>query len=323
MNQLRLFQSASAPLIISYGMGVDSTALLVGLAGKGIRPDAILFADTGSEKPATYDYGKQVMPDWLASVGFPEITWVRYQPQNFKNWPPYHSLEENCLTNSTLPSLAFGFKSCSQKWKIAPQNKWTAAWMPAREAWADGVKVRKTIGYDSGPADLRRRNHLGEQNDPLFAYEYPLIEWGWDRNRCKEVIAAAGLPIPEKSACYFCPATKPHELHTMPKDLLRRIIMIESRAAPRLGKVEGLWRSSTKTRPGRMTDYIKSQRLLDPDEVESLIAATPTQPIYQDDIPNWKEFINSTCETCTLCSTYTNSATQQSAPTATCETPMT
>lgn len=302
MNQLPLFKpSGTAPLIISYGMGVDSTALLVGLAERGIRPDKILFADVGSEKPITYDYGIQVMPVWLESVGFPPITWVRYQPQNFKNWPPYQSLEENCLTNSTLPSLAFGFKSCSQKWKIAPQDKWTQGWQPARQAWSEGMKVRKTIGYDAGPADMRRRNHAGSLEDPLFAYEYPLIAWGWDRERCKEVIASAGLPIPEKSACYFCPATKPHELHVMDKDLLRRIVMIEARATPKLGKVEGLWRSSTKTRPGRMTDYIKRERLLDPDEVDSIAASTPTEAIYQDQIPDWQTFIGSVCNGCTGC----------------------
>jgi len=291
--------SGDSPLIVSYGMGVDSTALLVGLAERGIRPDAILFADVGSEKPVTYEYGSTIMPEWLERVGFPPITWVKYQPQNFKNWPPYSSLEENCLTNSTLPSLAFGFKSCSQKWKIAPQDKWTANWQNAKEAWSEGLKVKKFIGYDSGPADIRRRNHLGSNEHDLFSYEYPLINWGWDRAKCKDAITAAGLPIPEKSACYFCPATKPHELHSMPKDLLRRIVMIETRAAPRLGSVEGLWRSSTKTRPGRMTDYIRSQNLLDPSEVDFIATSTPTEAIYQNQIPNWQSFITSICDGCT------------------------
>jgi hypothetical protein len=287
--------------MVAYGMGVDSTALLVGFAEKGIRPDAILFADTGSEKPVTYAYGRDILADWLRSVGFPPVTHVVYQPKNFKHWPPYHSLEENCLTNSTLPSLAFGFKSCSQKWKIAPQDKWTQGWQPAREAWGDGMKVRKVIGYDAGPADARRRNHAGSFHDPLFSYEYPLIADGWDRERCKEVIAAAGLPVPEKSACYFCPATKPHELHVMDKDLLRRIIMIEARAIPKMNKVEGLWRSSTKTRPGSMTAYIRDHRLLDPDEVDAIAAATPTAAIHTSQIPDWHSFIHTTCHGCTAC----------------------
>ena len=47
---------AGAPFSVAYGMGVDSTAMLVGLAERGIRPDAILFADVGGEKPETYAY---------------------------------------------------------------------------------------------------------------------------------------------------------------------------------------------------------------------------------------------------------------------------
>jgi hypothetical protein len=34
------------PLVVAYGLGVDSTAMLVELAQRKIRPDLILFADT-------------------------------------------------------------------------------------------------------------------------------------------------------------------------------------------------------------------------------------------------------------------------------------
>jgi hypothetical protein len=39
------------PLVVAYGLGVDSTALLVEFARRGLRPDLVLFADTGGEKP--------------------------------------------------------------------------------------------------------------------------------------------------------------------------------------------------------------------------------------------------------------------------------
>src|SRR6516164_3471647 len=140
------------PFVVAYGMGVDSTAMLIGLSGIGVRPDLILFADVGGEKDETYAY-QAIMDQFLESVGFPAITVVRYTPQDFKNWPPYHTLEENCLTNGTLPSLAFGFGSCSQKWKVAPQNQFCNAWEPAlvaqvptqivayQEAFAQGEEI--------------------------------------------------------------------------------------------------------------------------------------------------------------------------------------
>jgi hypothetical protein len=300
-------RSERPPLIVSYGMGVDSTALLIGYAERGIRPDMILFADVGSEKPATYEYGREIMAPWLESVGFPKLVTVRYQPQRFKNWPPYSTIEENCLTNSTVPSIAFRRnKSCSQKWKISPQEKWTTAWEPAQAAWSSGMQVGKVIGYDAGPADLRRKLDATKIQDPLYSYDYPLITWGWDREKCKEVIRSAGLPVPLKSACFFCPSTRPEELHEMPADLLRRIVMIEARAREKLTKIDGLWGHSTKRRSGRMTDYIRIHRLLDPDEIDSIWQATPTGPIYQDQIDDWRTFIDdittTACSGCTACS---------------------
>ena len=158
MKQLHLFKTEKLPTAVTYGMGVDSTAALIEMARQGIRPDLILFADTGGEKQQTYDY-EPVFQDWLRQEGFPEIITVRYEPRNFKNWPPYFTLEDNCLTNGTLPSLAFGFKSCSLKWKVAPQNKFVQAWPPAQEAWSNGQKVIKVIGYDAGPSDIKPPNH--------------------------------------------------------------------------------------------------------------------------------------------------------------------
>lgn len=221
------------PLILAYGLGVDSTAVLIELWKRNLRPDAILFADTGDEKQETYDY-LPIIQKWLKSVGFPPITVVKYQPKNFKNWPPYSSLGENCLTNGTLPSLAFGFKSCSLKWKVIPQNNWTDKYLPAVSYWNNGGKVRKIIGYDASAKDLKRYAHAKGLEDTKYEYWYPLIEWGMDRETCKISIRSVGLPVPPKSACKFCPATQPAELHEHRLEYLRLIVIMEARAKPRL-----------------------------------------------------------------------------------------
>ncbi|WP_316835036.1 hypothetical protein [Pedobacter nutrimenti] len=235
--QTNLFRSIKElthqPLIVAYGLGVDSTAVLVKLHQQGIRPDAILFADTGNEKKETYAY-LPVINAWLQEVGFPPVTVVRYEPKDFKNYPPYATLGENCLTNGTLPSLAFGFKSCSLKWKVAPQNAWTNKWLMAVDYWKVGGKVLKIIGYDASPKDLKRYAHAKDLEDPLYQYWYPLIEWNMDRQACKAAIQSAGLPVPPKSACVFCPATQPHELLEFRKEYLRLIVIMEARAKPRL-----------------------------------------------------------------------------------------
>ncbi len=221
------------PLIVAYGLGVDSTAVLVELYKRNIRPDAILFADTGDEKLETYDY-LPIINKWLKSIGFPHVTVVKYVPKNFKNWPPYHTLGQNCLTNGTLPSLAFGFKSCSLKWKVVPQNQWTDQWPLAVDYWYNGGKVRKIIGYDASAKDLKRYAHAKSIEDPKYDYWYPLIEWNMDREACKDSILSIGLPVPPKSACKFCPATQPAELHEHRKEYLKLIVLMDARAKCKL-----------------------------------------------------------------------------------------
>jgi hypothetical protein len=297
--------------VVAYGGGVDSSAMLVGLVRRGIRPDAILLADTGGERQETYDY-IPIMSAYLKSKGFPEVTVVRNVVKDFKHWPPYATLEENCLTNGTLPSVAFGFQmhSCALKWKAAPQHRWLKQFPPAVEAWARGEKVVRMIGFDASPADVRRRDraHRGSPDDPLYRFIYPLQHWGWDRERCKAEIAAAGLPVPVKSACFFCPASKPDEIRVLPADKLRRIVLMEARAEPRLKSIQGLWGNGCKgtrgaeKRPGRMTDFILDEGLLGREEVEDLRRRVPLQLVENqqshaegEDIPSWPEFFAENC----------------------------
>jgi 3'-phosphoadenosine 5'-phosphosulfate sulfotransferase (PAPS reductase)/FAD synthetase len=95
-----------SPLVVAYGLGVDSTAMLIEFAQRGIKPDLILFADTGGEKPETYQYLGVIRP-FLRRVGFPDVIVVRYQPKR----AVYDTLEGQCLHTGTLPSLAYGGKS--------------------------------------------------------------------------------------------------------------------------------------------------------------------------------------------------------------------
>src|SRR5690348_17810654 len=117
-----------SPLVVAYGLGVDSTAMLVEFAHRNICPDLILFADTGGENPETYQY-LPVIQNYLAGVGFPAVVMVRYQPTR----AVYHTLEGQCLHTGTLPSLAYGGKSCSLKWKRTPQDKFILARFPPAE----------------------------------------------------------------------------------------------------------------------------------------------------------------------------------------------
>jgi len=220
----------NSPLTVAYGAGVDSTAMLVGFVQRGIRWNLALFADPGSEWPETYAYLKTINA-WIRERGFPEIVTVRYVPKK----APYSTLEGELAKNATLPSMAFGWKSCSMKWKLEPQNAYKESWPPAIAAWAAGKKVVTAVGLDAGKSDSRRacRYWGAAQEDPLYETWHPLRDWGWDRERCKAEIAKAGLPIPHKSACTFCPSAHEEEIVELSEnhpDLFRRAIAIEDRA---------------------------------------------------------------------------------------------
>jgi hypothetical protein len=272
--QLDAFDRVEEPISVACGVGVNTMGMLAEMRRQGIIPDLILFADTGGEMPETMQYAKLVLTPWLARIGFPGVTVVRYRPKHGR----YSTLEESCTLLGVLPSLAYGKKACSAKWKIQPQQKFEAQWAPALKAWASGGRIEKWIGYDAGIKDMRRGHDL--KNDKRYRYHYPLRIWGWDRARCIRAILddadlvrialAAGMsPIPRKSACWFCPSNTTDDIRYLDDqhpDLADRIMEIELRAQPKLRSIQGLWRRprkgarGTEPRPGTMTEFILQYR---------------------------------------------------------------
>jgi 3'-phosphoadenosine 5'-phosphosulfate sulfotransferase (PAPS reductase)/FAD synthetase len=223
---------------VAYGMGVDSTAMLVGMHQRGERPDLIMFADTGDEKPETYAY-LPIIDAWLAKVGFPPVTVVKNPRPVAKD----KSLSESCFRNRVLPALAYGRHQCSLVWKRDPQMAFLKTWQPAIDAKARGDQIIACIGYDAGARDSCRSYKAVDKAADGYTNRFPLIEWGWDRERCKAEIAAAGLPVPMKSACWHCPASKKHEIDWLQKthpELAMLAIEMEYQAKAHGLKREGL-----------------------------------------------------------------------------------
>jgi hypothetical protein len=130
-------------LAVCWGGGWDSTAMLIEMERRGIRPDLITMADAGGEKRGTYKF-MPIFADWCRSVDFPEPTICVYRPKD-DTLARYRSavvdvvdrlkikidaeqlerlsrLYGNMVANETLPGLAFGAKSCSLKWKLEAQE---------------------------------------------------------------------------------------------------------------------------------------------------------------------------------------------------------
>lgn len=254
MEQQQLLDTLDTQCLgLAYGLGVDSTAIIVGFVQRGIRPDFILFADVGAEKASTYAY-LPIIQKYLARHHFPPVTVVRYQPR----FSPYTTIEGNMVMNGTLPGATFNRGSCTDKWKIKPQMKWEKENVRGR--------ITKVIGFEAGEEyrQLRANDKVHSGHSDRYNYLYPLIEWGWNRDECKARIEEAGLPVSPKSSCIFCPNLKPDELHDLSPDELGRIVRIEVVAEPYNRKVEGLWRRSRKSdgRPGSITEYLVTKGIV-------------------------------------------------------------
>lgn len=222
---------------VSFGAGVDSTAMLVALREAGVMPQLISMADTGGEKPETMQHVANI-GEVLRQWGWPPVTMCKKVTMPGTG---YDDLYGNCLANETLPSLAFGMKSCSMKWKVSPQDQLLRGvskgpnrcpphplWL---EAKARGERIVKLIGYDCGKADMRRSQSLKTTDDD-FEYVYPLQLLRWTRPDCVSAIALGMGPhlVPLKSACFFCPASKPWELFWLAAEhpeLLERALHLE------------------------------------------------------------------------------------------------
>lgn len=214
--------------VLSFGGGVNSTAMLLLLADLQQLPDLVLFADTGGERPATYDHVRE-MRTWCIDHAVPFHV-VRNGVK---------TLEQVSLDRKELPSLAYGFKGCSVKFKRQPMDRYIRDnWAPAAVAWAQGELVTRYIGIDAGET---RRAKLPPDN--RYVYRYPLVEHGVDRDGCLALIKKHGLTPPPKSSCFFCPALRKPEILALAKDhpdLFARAVAIEKNAVTR--SVAGLGR---------------------------------------------------------------------------------
>jgi len=146
-------------------------------------------------------------------------------------------LEDDCLAKGRLPSKTYGFKSCSERWKTRPCWAWVKARAKVDPAWRSGVWIR---GIDADESHRANGFNIWAEWAPSF----PLIDWRMGREDCAESIMRAGLPLPGKSACFFCPSASPEEVSELADKhptLFARGLAMEAGAVETCGgRVKGL-----------------------------------------------------------------------------------
>ena len=245
---------------ISFGGGINSTALIIECWKREVPIIGISFANTGGEKPETYEFIAR-FKQWAHSKKLPPIITVRHKS----------TLEQTCLDGGWLPSIAYGHRGCSRKFKGDVQDKLRNNLPECKKIWERGEKINLFLGIDYGePRRIRyvetgqkelfdRPKEKGEQKK--YQFFYPLYEWGMTRHDCIKTIKEVGLPVPPKSSCFFCPASKPHEIIRLQQthpELFERAIRLEQNAAKNLHGIRGLgghrfsWSELTRVDKGKL-----------------------------------------------------------------------
>jgi hypothetical protein len=188
--------------VISYGGGVQSSALIVLAAtGKIDKVDAAIFSNVGddSEHPETLSYVREIMAPWALERGIQvhELHRTLKDGSTQTLWQRMMDHEGDTLRE---PIPVFGYsgapmsRSCTADHKIKVLGKWIKANCPE-------LPASVLIGIST---DEYQRANRGK-NEKWETREYPLLDLGLSRNDCVQVIKNAGLPVPPKSSCFYCP----------------------------------------------------------------------------------------------------------------------
>lgn len=197
--------------VVSYGGGVQSTALLVLAAERAIDYRTFLFANVGddSEHPATLRYVREVAEPFAADAGI-ELYTLRRRRRDGRTETLYNRLTRPGSRFEGIPVRLTngkpGKRACTADFKIAVLGRW----LRAHGATPDEPAV---VGIGYSLDEIQRIG--GRASKPYERRVYPLVSVGEEtglhlrRGDCEAIIADAGLPVPPKSACWFCPFHRP------------------------------------------------------------------------------------------------------------------
>lgn len=242
-------EDAAMKRYLSYGGGVNSTALGLWLIDHGIEAEWV-YADHGADWPETREYVAM-----LQAKGYP-VTVLETR----RNGVPIY---EFCWECYCIPMRMARW--CTDHWKVRPLH----AYMQPPCTVYLGISYEERHRADKLAGYVRN----GEIK------EFPLVDERINRASCVEIIEAHGLPVPIKSGCYFCPHQRAGQvrlLRTMHKDLFEKALKLERRANY-AQMVRWIWRAVLMGSIGMVTKAL---------ETYYLVADKPLDVVAMDNQPD-------------------------------------
>jgi hypothetical protein len=175
-------------VVISYGGGVQSTALIVLAMSEGWDIDEIVHVDLlDAESPATREY-VALFREWLRRDHGRDITIIERDlygdmlaRPGFTPVPWRGKYERFMLS-----------RQCTRQYKVAPLQRYLYDKYDGRIGLMLGISVDEY-------------HRMRDSSAARIEHVYPLVDRRLTRWQCREIIERAGLAVPWKSSCWFCP----------------------------------------------------------------------------------------------------------------------
>jgi hypothetical protein len=270
-------------VVVGYGLGVDSTAILLRwIYEPETRPCPlgellVVTAMTGDEWPRTGQLVTEHMLPLFRRNGIRYVQLARRGPlkehginvlDDSRGYGPLHlqgdyKLSDEMIANGTVPQTG-GIRKCSMKSKGEVIDRWL-------EGELGGAPFTHVIGFEAN--ELSRAVRDASYNTAQRTGSYPLIEWGWDRAQCERYITEKTGADWIKSACTFCVfalankagVTRVQAMFEAEHQAGVRALMMEL-ASIALNPLQGLMKSEVKngviTKRGRLANLLAGQQHL-------------------------------------------------------------
>jgi hypothetical protein len=206
-------------IVLSYGMGADSSAILARWLLEPSSRDfdledlTVITAMTGNEFASTGRLvEKHIFP--LLRENRVRFVQVARKSREMKGGMDAvvvlddsrcptklyvdgaYKLSDEMHAAATVPQFASGKRLCSVKFKGFPLDAWI-------ENETGGSSFRHVMGFNA--EEVKRAERDTSYSTESRSSEYPLIEWGWDRAKLESYLEETFGEPWEKSCCTFCP----------------------------------------------------------------------------------------------------------------------
>jgi hypothetical protein len=176
------------PTVVSYGGGIQSTALVVLAMRECWTVDEIVHVDLmGAESPATREYVRYFR-EWLRDAYGRDITVIeRNMYRDMLDNPGFTPVPWRGKYERFMLS-----RQCTRQYKVAPLQRYLYDKYDGRIGLMLGISVDEY-------------HRMRDSSAARIEHVYPLVDRRLTRWQCRDIIERAGLAVPWKSSCWFCP----------------------------------------------------------------------------------------------------------------------